>query len=106
MKKLLLLPLLATLFIAFSANAKTIEVEIHGMTCALCVDTLNRKFNKMDGVSKVDVSMKMKKVRLETDSRLPTIEMIEQAILDSGFTPTKVTVISNEEAKEQPYNDN
>lgn len=106
MKKLLLLPLLATLFITFSANAKTIEVEIHGMTCALCVDTLNRKFNKMNGVSKVDVSMKMKKVRLETDSRLPTIEMIKQAILDSGFTPTKVTVISNEEAKEQPYNDN
>ncbi|NQZ23350.1 MAG: heavy-metal-associated domain-containing protein [Colwellia sp.] len=106
MKIFLLLPLLAALSITFSVNAKTIEVEVHGMTCALCVDTLNRKFNKMAGVSKVDVSMKMKKVRLETDSKLPTIEMIKQAILDSGFTPTKVTVISNEEAKEQPYNDN
>ena len=101
MKKFFLLPLLTALSITFSVNAKTVEVEVHGMTCAFCVDTLNRKFNNMDGVTKVDVSMKMKKVRLETDSRLPTIEMIKQAILDSGFTATKVTVISNEEAKEQ-----
>jgi len=100
MKIFLLLPLLATLFITFSINAKTIEVEVHGMTCALCVDTLNRKFNKMDGVSKVDVSMKMKKVRLQTDSAVPSIEMIKQAILDAGFTPTKVTVVTNEKDKE------
>lgn len=106
MKNFLLLPLLAALAITFSVNAKTIEVEVHGMTCALCVDTLNRKFNKMAGVSQVEVSMKMKKVRLETDSTLPTIAMIKQAIVDAGFTPTKVMVISNEEAKKQPYNDN
>ncbi|MCL1048017.1 heavy-metal-associated domain-containing protein [Shewanella abyssi] len=99
MKIFLLLPLLATLLITFSVNAKTIEVEVHGMTCALCVDTLNRKFNKMDGVSKVDISMKMKKVRLETDSTVPSIEMIKQAILDAGFTPTKVTVVTNEKDK-------
>ena len=81
-----------------SINAKTIEVEIHGMTCALCVDSLNRKFNKMDGVKTVAVSMKMKKVRLETEGKSPTTSMIKQAILDAGFTPIKVTVISNEDA--------
>ena len=100
MKFFLLLPLLAALSMTFSINAKTIEVEIHGMTCALCVDTLNRKFNKMAGVSKVEVSMKMKKIRLETESTSPTIAMIKQAILDAGFTPTKVTIVSNEEAKD------
>jgi len=99
MKKILLLPLLAILAFVQPANAKTIEVDVHGMTCALCVDTLNRKFNKMEGVSKVQVSMKMKKVRLETESESPTVEMIKQAILDAGFTPIKVTVLSDEKAK-------
>ncbi|WP_019029993.1 heavy-metal-associated domain-containing protein [Colwellia piezophila] len=100
MKNLLLLPLLVAVAFSFSVNAKTIEVEIHGMTCALCVDSLNRKFNKMQGVSKVDVSMKMKKVRLEIDSTSPTIVMIKQAILDTGFMPIKVTLISDDQAKE------
>ena len=98
MKKILLLPLVFALAITFTVNAKTIEVEIHGMTCALCVDSLNRKFNKMAGVKTVAVSMKMKKVRLETEGKSPTTAMIKQAILDAGFTPIKVTVISNEDA--------
>lgn len=100
MKKIQLLPILAILAFVQPANAKTIEVNVHGMTCALCVDTLNRKFNKMEGVSKVQVSMKMKKIRLETESELPTVEMIKQAILDAGFTPIKVTVLPDEKAKE------
>ncbi len=100
MKNFLLLPLLVVVALSFSVNAKTIEVEVHGMTCALCVDTLNRKFNKMHGVSKVEVSMKMKKVRLEIDSTAPTVAMIKQAILDAGFMPTKIMIIADEEAKE------
>ena len=97
-----LLSILIALAITFTANAnaKTIDIEVHGMTCALCVDTLNRKFNKMPGVEKVTVSMKMKKVRLEIAETSPTIAMIKQAILDAGFMPTKVTVVANEEAKQ------
>ena len=98
MKIILLLPLVVALTMTPSINAKTIEVEIHGMTCALCVDSLNRKFNKMAGVEEVAVSMKMKKVRLETKEKSPTTTMIKRAILDAGFTPIKVTVISNEDA--------
>ncbi|KGJ99186.1 heavy-metal-associated domain-containing protein [Thalassotalea sp. ND16A] len=100
MKKVLLLPLFTVIFFAQLASAKTIEVDVHGMTCALCVDSLNRTFEKMADVSKVKVSMKMKKVRLETESESPTIEKIKQAILDAGFTPTKVTVIADARIKE------
>ena len=100
MKKVLLLPMLLTLFLTFSIRAKTIEVEVHGLTCALCVDTLNRKFNKMDGVSRVEVSMKLKKIRLEIESHPPSIEVIKQTILAAGFTPIKVTEISNDKTKE------
>ena len=99
MKILLLLLSVVVLSAPIAVNARTVEVEIHGMTCALCVDTLNRKFNKMAGISKVEVSMKMKKVRLVTTSTSPTIAMIKQAVLDAGFTPTKVSVVSNEDVK-------
>ena len=91
MKKLL--PIIFGLWVLVDvAFARTIEVEVHGMTCAFCVDSLERKFREMDSVEKVQVSLKTKIVRLETDENLPTIESIKKAVLDAGFTPTSITV--------------
>lgn len=92
---------LTGLFILFlmaqTAHARTVEIEVYGMTCAFCVDSLERKFNEMESVSKVDISLKLKKVRLETDENLPTLEAIKQQVLDAGFTPTKITVLPDEQ---------
>lgn len=99
MKSILFLSIFILLVLVQSVKAKTVEIDVHGMTCALCVDTLNRKFNKMEGVSKVEVSMKLKKVRLETKADAPKIEVIKQVVLDAGFTPVKITVIPDEKAK-------
>ena len=73
------------------ALARTLEVEVYGMTCAFCVDSLQRSFNKNEDVVKVDVSLEQKKVRLETKGNLPSVETIRQMVLDAGFTPIKVT---------------
>ena len=101
MKRRLTLTLLATLaMMAPAAFAKTIEVEVHGMTCVFCVDSLERKLTALPSVSKVQVSLKANKVRLETDGDTPSVETIRQAILDAGFTPVKVTVINDEKSKE------
>lgn len=101
MKRWLTLTLLATsAMMAQTAFAKTLEVEVHGMTCAFCVDSLERKLTAMPSVAKVQVSLKANKVRLETDGDTPSIETIRQAILDAGFTPVKVTVINDENSKE------
>jgi copper chaperone CopZ len=75
------------------ALARTLEIEVYGMTCAFCVDSLQRTFNKNEDVKKVDVSLEQKKVRLETKGDLPSVETIRQMILDAGFTPVKVTVL-------------
>lgn len=80
--------------------AKTLEIDVHGMTCAFCVDSLERKITAMPSVTKVQVSLKANKVRLETDGDTPSVETIRQAVLDAGFTPVKVTVISDEKNKE------
>lgn len=101
MKRRLTLSLLTILaMMAQTAFAKTLEVEVHGMTCAFCVDSLERKLTAMPSVAKVQVSLKANKVRLETDGDTPSVETIKQAILDAGFTPVKVTVLSDEKSKE------
>jgi len=88
-----LLPIIfGMLLLVDAAIARTVEVEVHGMTCAFCVDSLERKFREMDSVEKVQVSLKTKIVRLETDENFPTIESIKKAVLDAGFTPTSITV--------------
>ncbi len=90
-----LIGLLLAASLCQSAFARTIEIEVFGMTCPFCVDSLERKFAKMDSVSKVQVSLKLKKVRLETADNAPSIETIKKTILDAGFTPVKVTVLDD-----------
>jgi copper chaperone CopZ len=90
MKKLLILITLTMTNIAYS---RVIEVDVHGMTCAFCVDSLEKNFNKLDTVSKIEVSLKNNKIRLETDESQPTIEAIKQTVLDAGFTPISVKII-------------
>jgi len=97
MKKLFLLVLFSSLWTIQTAHARVVEIDVHGMTCAFCVDSLERKFGKMKSISRVEISLKQKKVRLETDENLPSIETIKQTVLDSGFTPVKVTVQASEE---------
>jgi len=92
MKQLLLIMMVFMLGWAQTVNARAVEVEVHGMTCSFCVDSLERKFGKMKSISKVEVSLKQKKVRLETEENAPSIETIRKAVLDAGFTPIKVTV--------------
>ncbi len=95
MKRLLFISLLLAASMFQSAYARTIEIDVFGMTCPFCVDSLERKFGKIDSVSKVDVSLKLKKIRLETKDDSLSIEAIKKTVLDAGFTPTKVTVLDN-----------
>ena len=96
MKKLLIIGLFG-LLLTSSSFARTIEAEVHGMTCSFCVDALQRKFKKVPHVTKVEVSLKLKKLRLQTDDDItPTLEEVKQTILDSGFTPVKTEVIEDE----------
>jgi len=44
----------------YSLNGATVEIDVHGMTCAFCVDSLQTKLQKLPHVNKVDVSLKHK----------------------------------------------
>lgn len=88
--------LILTLVPQFS-QARSLEVDVYGMTCAFCVDSLQRAFQKYPSVRKVEVSLELKKIRLETDADLPSDETIRQTILDNGFTPVKITELPAED---------
>ena len=79
-----------------SVQARTVEIEVYGMTCAFCVDSLERKFSYMQSISNVEVSLKQKKIRLQTEENKPSIESIKKAVLEAGFTPVKITVLADE----------
>ena len=67
MWKIVVTVLVMSLSLVQSIEARTVEIDVHGMTCAFCVDSLERKFKKIKTVTKVDVSLKLKKIRLEID---------------------------------------
>lgn len=75
-----------------SASARTVEIEVYGMTCAFCIDSLKRKFGEMNSVSEVKVSLENKKVRVITEEELPSIDTIRKTVFDAGFTPIRVVI--------------
>ena len=100
MKFNLILSLLLSALPWQTVMARTVDINVHGMTCPFCVDSLERKFGKMEFVNHVEVSLKLKKVRLETDDNKPSLAVIKQAVLDAGFTPVKIQVIESESKKD------
>lgn len=89
MKVFTLLPLLIGIALPTAVYSESLEIGVNGMTCAFCVDSLKRKLSKLPDVTKVEVSLKNKKVRIDTGNKEANIGAIEQAIIDSGFTPVK-----------------
>ena len=90
MRKILLWASVLVLSWINTVRAEQIEIDIHGMTCAFCVDSLQRNLGKLPDVESARVSLKLKKVRIETRGDKTDIERIRQTILDTGFTPVKI----------------
>lgn len=92
MKTMTLLALLVGITLPVTVISENLEIDVNGMTCAFCVDSLQRKLDKLPEITQVDVSLKNKKVKIDTGDEKADIEAIKQAIIDSGFTPVKVHV--------------
>ena len=77
--------------------ATTIEVDLHGLTCAFCVDSLQRQLKKLPDIKQVDVSLKAKKVRIVSSAEHIDVDQIREIVIDSGFTPANIKTIEDEE---------
>ena len=95
MKKRYVIILLLALHAHLFAGT-TVEVDIHGMTCAFCVDAVQRNLGKLPDVDHVEVSLKNNRIRIQSNADKLDIERVKQMILDSGFTPTEVRTLEDE----------
>lgn len=89
--------LVAALVLPAATVAATIEVDLHGLTCAFCVDSLQRRLSKFPDIKQVDVSLKANKVRIVSSAEHIDVERIREIVIDSGFTPVKIKTIEDEE---------
>lgn len=87
--------LLGLVFVT-AASAETIEVDVQGLTCAFCVDSLQRQLKKRPDIEQVEVSLKTSKVRIVSSKENIDFDEIRRVVIDSGFTPTAIRVVENE----------
>ena len=81
---------------------QTLQLNIGGMACSFCAESINKAYNKVDGVEKIDVSMAHEQVLIRYQEDKVWEQELRQTILDLGYTirdPDKVKAF--EEQKEE-----
>lgn len=65
---------------ASNADAKTVELNIEGMTCDGCANTITKSLEKTEGVSEADVSLEEKKavVKYTGDDNEALVKAVEK----------------------------
>ena len=67
-----------------TASDRQIELSISGMTCASCASRIERKLNKLDGVS-ATVNYATEKAKVSYDDTVDT-QVLVAAVKDAGYT--------------------
>ena len=62
---------------------QTLNVE--GMTCDHCVQTIKEAVNNLVGISRVEVDLENKQVAVEYDKALVKLDSITDKIVEIGF---------------------
>ncbi|OUM00683.1 mercury resistance system periplasmic binding protein MerP [Variovorax sp. JS1663] len=89
MKKLfLVLALLAAFAAPVWATPQTVTLSVSGMTCATCPFTVKQALNKVNGVSKADVSYEKKQAVVSFDDAKTSVQALTKATADAGYPST------------------
>lgn len=81
-----ILILTVSLFVSLPAMAKAITVNVNGMVCDFCAQSLEKVFLKEDGVASLDISLSDKTVIINmTDDANMTDEKIKELISWAGY---------------------
>jgi len=100
MKKLAaFIALSATLATSAWAADKTVILSVPGMTCAACPITVKTALNKVDGVSKVDVSYPDREAVVTFDDNRTSVGALTEATANAGYPSTST---SPEADRERP----
>ena len=86
MKKLITIAMLALAFgSTVWAATKTVTLSVPGMTCSACPITVKKALNKVEGVSKTQVSLEKKEAVVTFDDTKTNVEAITKATASAGY---------------------
>jgi cation transport ATPase len=67
------------------ANARE-QFNIGGMSCSFCAETINKAYDRTDGVEDVDVSLAHEELRVEYDDEVLSEANVKDVVRDLGYT--------------------
>jgi mercuric ion binding protein len=86
MKKLVTVLTLALVFSASAwAATKTVTLSVPGMTCAACPITVKKALNKVEGVTKTEVSFEKKEATVTYDDTKTSVNTLLDATKNAGY---------------------
>jgi mercuric ion binding protein len=89
MNRLFTLIALAAILVApASAASKTVTLSVPGMTCAACPITVKKALNKVEGVSRIEVSLENREAVVTFDDAKTTVEALLDATKNAGYPST------------------
>lgn len=83
---------------AFSAM-QTATLSVENMTCSACPIAVKTALNRVDGVTKIQVSYRHAEAKVTFDDAVTSTEAITQATANAGFPSTLKAI---ETVREQP----
>jgi len=86
MKRLLITASLLLPLCAQAANEKVV-LDVQGMTCSLCVISVNQALRETDGVIKAKSSLKTRQTEVIVPEGFPTDTLL-RAVAKTGYTAT------------------
>lgn len=73
------------------SGLKTIDLDITGMTCASCVNTIESALSKQSGIAEVVVNLATEKARIKFDTKSITANKIIDTIKSVGYGAKKIS---------------
>ena len=67
-------------------NDQKLQLKIGGMACSFCAQSINKAFDRVDGVQGVNVSLAHEEVLIQYDADTANFEEMKQAVEKAGYT--------------------
>lgn len=87
-KSLIVTALLVLSSLPALAAQQTVELSVPGMTCAACPLTVKMALNKVEGVTKAEVSFEELAAVVTFDDTKTSIEALTRATANAGYPST------------------
>ncbi|MDD3171189.1 MAG: heavy metal translocating P-type ATPase, partial [Bacilli bacterium] len=83
------------------ADVREVIIPVGGMTCASCVNAVEKSVSRLDGVTDVSVNLITEKAKIAYDSSKIRISEIKEEIRKAGYIPLEMEIVNQKDRKER-----